>query len=171
MKRTNITRLCVTGLLTALVLVFTAYLHVPSYTGYTHVGDAFIYLAACLLPTPHAVAVGVVGAVLADCFTGYAVWAPATAIIKAATALFFTAKAPRIFAPHNRWAMLPSAAVCTGGYYLYEVLITGSFAAPLAGIAGYITQVVLSCALFTAIAIPLDKLNFKSRFLNGGSSK
>ena len=52
MKDKQIRLMCITGIFTAIVFVFTAYLHIPSHTGYTHVGDGFIYLAACMLPLP-----------------------------------------------------------------------------------------------------------------------
>ena len=48
MKYEKIKLMCFAGIFTAIVFVFTAYLHIPSHTGYTHVGDAFIYLAASL---------------------------------------------------------------------------------------------------------------------------
>ena len=78
-----------TGIFTAIVFVFTAYFHIPSHTGYTHIGDAFIYLAACMLPLPYGIFVGAVGALLADCLTGFALWAPASVIIKSLSVIFF----------------------------------------------------------------------------------
>ena len=50
MKKNKIKLVCFSGLLAALVLVLTAYVHVPVHTGYVHIVDAFIYLGACLLP-------------------------------------------------------------------------------------------------------------------------
>jgi uncharacterized membrane protein len=84
--------LCLSGIFTALVFIFTAFLHIPSHTGYTHVGDALIYLAACLLPLPYALFVGTVGAALADLLTGFALWAPASLLIKGLAVLFFNRK-------------------------------------------------------------------------------
>ena len=84
--------MCLAGIFTAVVFVFTAYLHIPSHTGYTHVGDGFIYLAASLLPLPYAVFVGAGGALLADCLTGFAIWAPGSVIIKTVAVLFFSGK-------------------------------------------------------------------------------
>ena len=69
----------------ALIFVLTAYLHIPSHTGYTHVGDAFIYMAASLLPTPYAIGASVVGAAMADALSGYVIWVVPTIIIKAIT--------------------------------------------------------------------------------------
>ncbi len=169
MKNQRIKLMCLAGVFTAVVFVFTAYLHIPSHTGYTHVGDGFIYLAACLLPLPYAMFVGAGGALLADCLTGFAIWAPGSVIIKTAAVLFFSRKKRQIISRRNLLALLPAWAVCIGGYYLYEVLITGNFIAPLSGILGYITQSVLSSVLFVAVGLAMDKLNVK-QMINGGKS-
>ena len=65
MKNRTTRRICLTALMAAIIYVFTAYIHVPSHTGYTHVGDGFLYLAASLLPAPFAAAAGAIGAGLA----------------------------------------------------------------------------------------------------------
>ena len=65
-------------------------------------------------------------------------------------------------------ALIPAWALCIGGYYLYEALITGNFVAPTAGIPGYIMQSVLSTVLYVIAGIAMDKLDIKTK-LNGGS--
>ena len=65
MKNRTTRRICLTALMAAIIYVFTAYIHVPSHTGYTHVGDGFLDLAASLLPAPFAAAAGAIGAGLA----------------------------------------------------------------------------------------------------------
>ena len=145
----------------------TSYLHIPSHTGYTHVGDGFIYLAACMLPLPYAMFVGAGGALLADCLTGYAIWAPGSVIIKTMAVLFFSRKSARIISLRNLVALIPAWAVCIGGYYLYEALISGNFVAPLSGIPGYITQSILSSVLFAVAGLAMDKLNAKNACMGG----
>ena len=167
MKDQKIRLMCIAGIFTAIVFVFTAYLHIPSHTGYTHVGDGFIYLAACMLPLPYAMFVGAGGALLADCLTGYAIWAPGSIIIKTVAVLFFSRKSARIISIRNLLALIPAWAVCIGGYYLYEALITGNFVAPLSGIPGYITQSVLSSILFVVAGLAMDKLNAKKTLVGG----
>ena len=167
MKDQKIRLMCIAGIFTAIVFVFTAYLHIPSHTGYTHVGDGFIYLAACMLPLPYAMFVGAGGALLADCLTGYAIWAPGSIIIKTVAVLFFSRKSARIISIRNLLALIPACAVCIGGYYLYEALITGNFVAPLSGIPGYITQSVLSSILFVVAGLAMDKLNAKNTLVGG----
>ena len=167
MKDQKIRLMCIAGIFTAIVFVFTAYLHIPSHTGYTHVGDGFIYLAACMLPLPYAMFVGAGGALLADCLTGYAIWAPGSFVIKTVAVLFFSRKSVRIVSIRNLLALIPAWAVCIGGYYLYEALITGNFVAPLSGIPGYITQSVLSSILFVVAGLAMDKLNAKNTLVGG----
>ena len=158
--------MCLAGVFTAVVFVFTAYLHIPSHTGYTHIGDGFIYLAACMLPLPYAIFVGAGGALLADCLTGFAIWAPASIIIKTVAVLFFSRKDRKIISLRNILALIPACVLCIGGYYLYEALITGNFLSPLSGIPGYITQSVLSSILFITLGLALDKLRVKEHILN-----
>lgn len=169
MKTKNLKLMCLAGIFTAIVYVFTAYLHIPSHTGYTHVGDAFIYLAACLLPLPYGIFVGAGGALLADCLTGFAIWAPGSVIIKTCAVLFFSRKGRKLVCLRNILALIPAWVLCIGGYYLYEALLTGNFLAPAAGIPGYITQSTLSTVLFVILGIAMDKLNVKAK-INGGNA-
>ena len=106
-------------------------------------------------------------ALLADCLTGFAIWAPGSIIIKTVAVLFFSRKSARIISVRNLLALIPAWAVCVGGYYLYEALITGNFAAALAGIPGYITQSVLSSILFVVAGLAMDKLNAKNTLMRG----
>ena len=154
-----------TAIFAALVYVVTAYLHIPTYNGYVHCGDGFIFIAACLLPMPYSVIVGVLGAMLADLLTGFAIWAPGSMIIKGLLALLFTCKSNKILTVRNLIMLLPAALVSAGGYYLYEVLITGSFVASLAGIPGSLTQAAASSIVFVVIGIALDKNDIKKKLL------
>lgn len=160
-KEKRITYMCFAGVLTALAFVFTAYLHIPSVNGYVHVGDGFIYFAACLLPLPYGLFVGAGGAVLADCLTGYAVWAPGSAVIKALLVLCFCRKDNKILSGRNWIALLPAAVICVGGYYLYGSIIAGNFLAPLADVFGNVMQSVCSSVLFVVLATAADKIKIK----------
>lgn len=168
MNATRLRRLCQCAIFAAVIYVFTAYLHVPSFNGYTHIGDGFLYLAASLLPTGYAAAAGAVGAGLADLLSGYSIWVPATLVIKALTACFFTSRAPSFLCRRNLWALLPAAALCGAGYYLYECAITGNFAAPAAGIPGYLIQSALSSLVYLALGRALDRAGIKGRLVLSG---
>lgn len=153
--------LCLAAVMAAVIFVFTQFFHIPSHTGYTHIGDAFVYLAGALLPWPYAMAAGAVGAALADMLGGYAMWAPASILIKALTALCFTSRQGKILCRRNLFALIPALILCAGGYYGYEVLLTGNTVAPLAGIPGYVIQVLASAAVFVVLGTVLDKMHFK----------
>lgn len=168
MKNNKVKLMCMTGVLTALVFVVTAYLHIPTNNGYVHVGDGLIYLAACLLPWPYAITVGAGGALLADCLTGFAVWAPGSALIKALTALLFCRKGSKIINLRNVLALLPAAVLCAGGYYLYETLLYGNYISPLSGIPGSIMQSLASSVVFVVVGHTFDKMNIKLK-INGGN--
>ena len=167
MKNKKVQLMCITGVFTALVFVVTAYLHIPTNNGYIHVGDGLIYLAACVLPWPYAMVVGAGGAFLADCLTGFAVWAPGSVIIKALTVLLFSSKKDKVINLRNSLAVLPAMIVCVGGYYLYESLIYGNFVSPLAGIPASVTQSVASAIVFIAFGLTADKMKLKSKIYGG----
>ncbi len=162
--KNKIRLICITGIFTALIFIFTAYVHIPSHTGYTHIGDAFIYLAACLLPYPYAMIAGSAGALFADLFTGYAIWAPASVIIKALYVLFFSRR-QSILSVRSLVALFPSALICIGGYYLYEAIITANLIAPLAGIPGYVIQSASSSVVFLVLGAIFDKAKLRERIL------
>ena len=160
------------GLMAAMICLATTLLHINVGTsGYIHLGDAIIYLAAVLLPTPYAVAAASVGGVLADVFSGAAVWALPTAIIKAVMVLCFTAKKDRIVCRRNLLAPLMAGLVCVGGYYAAEtvILVLGGSAWPaaaigaVAGISFNTVQVVGCGSAYIAAAVALDRLDIKKR--------
>ena len=73
-KKVNVRYITFTAVMAALVFVFTFTFKIPLGTGYTHLGDMMIFLAAWLL--------GGLGACLADLALGYAAWMAPTFIIK-----------------------------------------------------------------------------------------
>ena len=165
MKNRKVSLMCTTGIFAALVFVVTAYLHIPTNNGYIHVGDGFIYLAACMLPWPYAMAVGAGGAFLADCLTGFAIWAPGSVIIKSLTALLFSRKGNKMIRPYNLLMLLPATVLCAGGYYLYEAILYGNFAAPLAGIPTNLVQSAASAILFVVVGHTFDKFHIKQKII------
>jgi uncharacterized membrane protein len=96
--------------------------------------------------------------VLADCLTGYAVWAVASAIIKAVAVLFFTNKKGKVICTKNIIALIPAWIACVGGYYLYEAIISSNFVSPVAGILPNVIQCVFSTVVFLIAGLSIDKL-------------
>lgn len=162
----NSLKLLVMSALFAAIITFTTWLfHIPIGTngGYIHFGDAFIFIAASMLPTPYACAAAAIGGGLADLLSGAAVWMPATIIIKASIAALFTAKKDNFITKRNIIA-LPLALILTcGGYYIAEGIIFGNFVAPLASVSGNLIQGGGSIAIYLVLALSFDKLKFKGK--------
>lgn len=165
-KRSPYKLLTVSALFAAMITLTTAYLfHIPigSNGGYIHFGDAFIYLAASLLPMPYACAAAAIGGGLADFVSGVPIWIIPTMIIKPLTAIWFTSKKEKLLCPRNLLALLLAALVSNGGYYLAEVIFTGNWLAPLAAQWGGLVQSGGSAVVFCIIALAFDKLHIKEQ--------
>ena len=144
--------LCLAALFAGAIAVTTAYLlHIPIPTGgYIHLGDALIYLAACLLPAPYAVGAAMVGAGLADLLTA-PLWVGPPLLIKALVALLFTSRAPRLLCPRN------------GAALLLACLLLGGVNAFWPQFLGTLVQAVGSGAVFAVLALALDRAGGKAR--------
>lgn len=158
-------RMATAAVFAAAITVVTAYfLHIPipGSSGYMHLGDALIYLAACLLPAPYAVFAASVGAGLADLLTA-PVWVVPTVIIKAIVALQFTSKADKILTKRNTIAVFSTALLSPTLYSLAYCLMTGTLSAFVPQFLGTITQAIGSGVVFFPVALALDQMKFKSR--------
>lgn len=75
-KESRLRHMVLTGLFAALICLTTAFiLHIPVGNGYIHLGDSFIYLAACVLPMPYGIIAAALGGSMADLLSGYAIYA------------------------------------------------------------------------------------------------
>ena len=158
--------LTLTGIFTALIFVFTAFVHIPSFTGYVHIGDSFLFLAASVLPHSCALYAGAAGAALADCLTGFAAWAPGSLIIKGVTVFFFTREESTFLCRRNLLALIPAAVLCIVGYYLYEAFLFGNFAAPVYGMIGNLGQAAVSSGVYLLAGKLLDRSKVKSKLIS-----
>ncbi len=146
----------------AAVAATTAYvLHIPIPTGgYIHVGDALIYLAACLLPLPWAMAAGAIGGMLADLLTA-PVWAPATFVIKALICLPFTSKGERLLCARNVAAMVAAGFLSPTLYGFFNVFLAQAWTAFWPQFLGTLIQGVGSGLVFVVLALACDKAGLK----------
>lgn len=147
----------------ALSCVTTAYLfHIPFGTsgGYIHIGDAVIYLAATLLPTPYAMLAGGLGGALADLLTA-PIWAPATFIIKMLITLPMTFQKSKIINRHNVLGAVSAGIISILGYYVAECIIYGSTTAVLPSMVGNLIQAIGSACVFLILGHALDRVHIK----------
>ena len=142
-------RLALAGQLCGATLSLTLIsIPLPSGYGYVNLGDAGVFLCACLLPGGLGALAAGVGAALADLILGWAVYAPVTLLVKGLTALLAGLALRRAGK-----AGLPLSLLCCLlvplGYFLYETIL---LTAPVAAVN------VLPNALQAAIGAALGTL-------------
>ena len=152
-------KLTTCAIFAAIICVVTTFVAVPAPAiGNINLGDIFILCSAWLLGPLGAVASGL-GACLADLFSGFAIYAPATLVIKALMALacyylfVLFEKAIKIQTVARVLSAIIAEAVMVLGYFAYESIIYGVTAAvasiPFNLIQGSICMVIgtVSCVL------------------------
>ena len=162
--RQSLYRLVCAAVFASVIAVTTAYiLHIPLPTGgYIHPGDALIYLCACLLPSPWAMAAAAMGAGLADLLTA-PMWVLPTLIIKALVCLPFTCKHQRILCPGNLAAVVLAGLLSPTLYGVAGILMAGTAAAFLPQFLGTLIQAAANSVIFIVLALAADRLKLKHR--------
>lgn len=112
---------------------------------------------------PYACAAAAIGGGLADFVSGVPVWVIPTMIIKPLTAVWFTAKSPKLLCGRNLLALLLAGIVSNAGYYVAEALFSGNWLAPLVTLWGGVVQSGGSAVVFLLAAFALDRLNVKEQ--------
>ncbi len=138
MRQNSVKKLTLAAMLAAMTCVATMIIQVPSpMNGYVNLGDCFVLLSGFLLGPFYGVAAAAIGSMMADILLGYAIYAPATFIIKGAMA--FVA-----------WR------VYTTGGHKTSFAIIGAILAELIMIAGYFVfdGFILGYGLAAAGSIP-----------------
>lgn len=158
MKYKRIQKTVISSLFAALILVATLVVQIPipATHGYINLGDCFVILSGILLgPVSGPLAAGI-GSALTDVITGYAVYAPATFIIKALMALavaLITIKRKNVL--FTIPAALTAEIIMTCGYYVFEALILKYGPAALSGVPMNLIQggagIVISVLMVSAI--------------------
>lgn len=177
MKEKKIILVVLSALFAALSAVFVGFMHIPNgIGGYTHIGDAIVYLAASFLPLPYAAASSAVGFALADLIAGYPHYMIPSAIIRVLVVLAFSSKGKKLLQKRNIIALPISLVITVGGYAITKLILKyfiesntweASVASMVASIPGNIMQVVFSSVAFILVALALDKIDFKNKFYGG----
>lgn len=161
------TRILVSAsLVAALVCVATVIIKIPSpFKGYINFGDCMVLLAGWILSPVYAFLAAGLGSALADMFSGYVLYAPATFVIKglsAVTAYFvFSLLRKRIHTLSAEIiAGISAEIVMVSGYYLFEGVIYG-FAASLVNIPANAVQGIVGLILGVIIIKIFQKTKIK----------
>lgn len=151
----------------AIICITTAYiLHIPTPNGgYIHIGDSMVYLAAAMLPFPFGIIASAIGGGMADLLSAATIYIIPTVIIKSlnASCIYMSGKHDKLLTKKTAAASLLSGVFTVGGYYLAEVVISSSFAAPVVSIVPNIIQAVSSAFIFIVFAYALDKAKVTER--------
>ena len=178
-KNDNTLIFVTTAMMTAMVMIATTFFKVPNAMGYIHLGDGFVLLAAIILPKKYACFAGGVGAVLADIYGGYAVWAPWTFVIKIVMVLivqlffdFLTKRASN--GKHiAKIAGIPFAELfayvlavlwTVSGYYVAQGFISGNWIAPVADVPGNVLQAAVGSIIAILVSVTLGKTSLGRSF-------
>ena len=156
------------ALLAALACVATMIVKIPSpLKGYLNLGDCIVLVSGWLLsPWYGALAAGL-GSALADLFSGYALYAPATFVIKGGMALVAFAIFRML---HARLGRFPSRLIggilaeilMIAGYFVFEGFLYG-FAPSVVNIPANAVQGVAGIIIGLLLIHPLEKLKLTGR--------
>ena len=161
-------RIVITALMSAMVCVATMIIKIPSpMKGYLNIGDCIVLLCGWLLAPGYGFVAAGLGSALADMFSGYLTYAPATFLIKGSMALIAFACFKLM---NKRIGRLPSQIigavlaeiVMVLGYYVFEGFMYGFIpsavnipANAVQGAAGLILGIIL-VKVFERLKITLD---------------
>lgn len=161
MKNTT-QKIAIAAMLAALTCVATMLIQIPSpLKGYINLGDGFVLLAAWILPLPYGLAAAGLGSALADLFSGYALYAPATFAIKALMAvvacLCYTLFARKLGATVSRiCCAILAELVMILGYFLFEGILSG-FLPSLVNVPANAVQAVAGIIIGVLLITALEK--------------
>ncbi len=154
--KTKTQKIVTAALLASLVCVATMIIKIPSpLKGYINLGDCVVLLCGWILSPLYGLLAAGLGSALADLFAGYAVYVPATFVIKGVMAVI----AYYVFRLlNNKVGSLPSRIICgiiaevvmVLGYFVFEGFLYGFVASAVnipanavQGLAGLILGIAL----------------------------
>ena len=162
MKNKSTKKLVLAALFASLCCVSTMVIQIPVPTGYVNMGDVFVLLSAWVLGPIYGGAAAGIGSMLADIFSGYAMYALPTLMIKSTMAVV-AALLFRAVTKHSKDtnARIISAfiaeCIMVAGYYLHTALITGSLVGAMATIPSNGVQAVFALVASVALAKMLNR--------------
>lgn len=167
MSDSQIKKIVMVSLFTALTCVATMVIRIPSPTGgYINPGDAVVLLGSFLLGPIWGAVAAALGSAMADVFSGYAVYAPATFIIKGLMALCGGIILNKLKSKKAAGAILGSFVaeiIMVVGYLLFTATILGYGLGAVAEVPGNLVQGVFGIIAGTALYVALSKIPYISQ--------
>jgi len=160
--------IAIIGIFGALICVLTMLVQIPlpATGGYINVGDAGVMITSLLFGPVIGCIAGGIGSMLADLFTGYTIYAPATFIIKGLEGLVMgiisnPRKHYKKLTYRDLIAVLVGGFIIVFGYFIYESFLYGPTVAVIE-IPGNIFQF-----MFAAILAIIFSLTVRKRIIDG----
>lgn len=167
MKTKNATqKIAVAALLAALTCVATMVIKIPSpLKGYLNLGDCVVLTAGWMLSPVYGFLAAGLGSVLADLFSGYVVYAPATFLIKGLMALVarfvYKALCGKIHSSISRIISgVLAEIIMVLGYYIFEGFMYG-FSASLVNVPANAVQGIAGLVLGFVLIKIFEKTKIK----------
>lgn len=157
MQKLTVKKLTFTGLMAALICVLTMFPHIPipAGSGYIHLGDGVILLATMLVG-PLAIPAAAIGSMLADLFSGFALYAPATFAIKGLVALIAWLMYRKGNIARTLLAFVVAEIAMVAGYFVFEWFVAREYA--VVDILGNTIQGISGVALGVAFTYAVPQL-------------
>ena len=167
MKTKNTTqKIAVTALLAELTCVATMVIKIPSpMKGYLNLGDCVVLTAGWMLSPVYGFLAAGLGSALADLFSGYVVYAPATFLIKGLMALVarfvYKALCGKIYSSISRIISgVLAEIIMVLGYYIFEGFMYG-FSPSLVNIPANAVQGIAGLVLGFVLIKIFEKTKIK----------
>lgn len=169
-KQNNVRKLVFSALLAALTCICTMVIQipVPATGGYINLGDSVVLLCAWYIGGVYGVAAAGIGSMMADIFSGYAIYAPATFIIKALMALAAYLICRRLHGHKGQYlGALTAVFILLVGYFAYESVILGYGMAAVSALPANCIQGFTGCTLGAVLSLVMEKNAFLRKMLKG----
>jgi uncharacterized membrane protein len=155
-------KLVFASLFAALTFVSTC-VSFPIVIGYVNLGDCFVILSGLILG-PYGIASAIIGSVICDLILGYAVYIPATFIIKGLMAFIVYILAGKKYSLIRQiLAAFLAEIIMVAGYFLYECFCMGMGIGAIASIPYNCLQGAVAIISSTVLYVILDKTKIIKR--------
>ncbi len=172
-KHQNIQKLVFSALLAALTCVCTMVIQIPGLTtgGYINLGDSIVLLCAWYIGGVYGAAAAGIGSMMADIFSGYAIYAPATFVIKALMAFAAWAVFKKLQNHKGQYlGAVAAGLIMMTGYLLFEAVFMGYGIGAAAAIPGNLIQGFTGCTAGVVLSHIMEKNTYLRRMLHAEES-
>ena len=153
MKKIDVKKLVIAALLASFTSVATMIIQIPNgIGGYINLGDCIVIISGWMLGPVYGGISAAIGSMLADIFSSYVIYAPATFVIKGAMAVIATLLYKSLTS--KRFVAAAVSGVCAElfmvfGYFMFEGLFLYGFGTAALGLVSNFLQAIFGvvCAL------------------------